>query len=186
MKEPIRCKSCGFIMEKGKLHGKCPACGVSEKMFEPYEERISPKRKFLLSLDLHPVFVHFPQAFIATIPLLSLIALMTGGSVHATVCSTISVLDFALPLTVLAAFLAGLFDGKIRFRRVTTPLLVRKMAWGSLLFLLSGAIFLIGLLHPVWTNHALLAVLALSLASLGCAAYLGLIGTSLINSKFPG
>lgn len=42
MEELVRCKSCGFIMEKGKLKDKCPACGVAAKMFEPYIEKVSP------------------------------------------------------------------------------------------------------------------------------------------------
>ena len=82
MKELVRCKSCGFVMEKGKLHGKCPACGVPDKMFEPYSEKIAPFRKFMLSLDMHPVLVHFPQAFTATVLLLSLFAMVSQGPVR--------------------------------------------------------------------------------------------------------
>jgi hypothetical protein len=187
MKELIRCKSCGFVMEKGRrLHGKCPACGVPDKMFEPYTEKVAPFREFVLSLDLHPVFVHFPQAFSATILVLSLLAMMAAGVFRDNVRATVSVLCFALPFTVLCAFAAGLVDGKIRFRRVTTPLLVTKMIFGSGFFLLSIALFFVVLLHPGFGPHSVLAVAVLSLASVGCASFLGKIGTSLLNSKFPG
>jgi uncharacterized membrane protein len=52
-------------------------------MFEPYVEKISPKRKRILSLDLHPIAVHFPQAFIISIFVLSLVTL----AAHGTACS---------------------------------------------------------------------------------------------------
>jgi hypothetical protein len=173
-------------MEKNRLHGKCPACGVPEKMFEPHTERISPVRKFILSLDLHPVLVHFPQAFVATICAFSLIAMAVHGAVHERLVAAIIVLGVALPFVVLAAFCAGLLDGKIRFRRFVTPLLVKKMIFGALFFLVSCAISTAVFMHPALSKPALLAVSGLSLAGLGCASYLGLIGTSLVNSKFPG
>lgn len=186
MKELVRCKSCGFIMEKGKLHGKCPACGVSDKMFEPYSEKIAPLRKFILSLDIHPVLVHFPQAFTATVLLLSLLAMVVQGRIREQIVCADEVLGIALPFTVLLAFCAGLLDGKTRFRRVTTPLLVRKMVFGSLFFLLSCAIFAAILAMSLDTLSALLSIAVLSLVALGCAAYLGMMGVSLLNSKFPG
>jgi hypothetical protein len=186
MKELVRCKSCGFIMEKGKLHGKCPACGVPDKMFEPYSEKIAPFRKFILSLDIHPVFVHFPQAFTATVLLLSLFAMIIQGQIREQIISADRVLGIALPFTVLLAFCAGLLDGKIRFRRFTTPLLIRKMAFGSLFFLLSCGIFASILMFPITAISTLLTIAGLSLVALGCAAYLARMGVSLLNSKFPG
>jgi uncharacterized membrane protein len=155
-------------------------------MFEPYKERISPVRKFVLSLDLHPVLVHFPQAFVTAIFAFSLIAMAVHGIVHERLAAAIIVLGIALPFVVLAAFCAGLLDGKIRFRRFTTPLLVRKMIFGALFFLISYAIFAAVLMHPALSKPTLLAVSGLSCAGLGCASYLGMIGTSLVNSKFPG
>ena len=186
MKELVRCRSCGFVMEKGKLHGKCPACGVLDKMFEPYTENISPKRKTILSLDLHPVLVHFPQAFIVAVLVLSLIAMAIRGAAHERLAAAIVVLSFTLPFVVLAAFLAGLLDGKIRFRRFTTPLLKIKIIFGSLFFLFSCGLFAIAAMRPGMPPIALLAVSGVSLAGSGCASYLGKIGTSLLNSKFPG
>jgi hypothetical protein len=186
MKELVRCKSCGYIMEKGRLHGKCPACGVPEKMFEPYVEKIAPFRKFVLSLDLHPVLVHFPQAFTATILVLSLCAMVFTGSLRDRLCTTLLVLAIALPFTVLFAFLGGLVDATIRFRRLTPPLIITKIIFGSLFLLLSIAQFTLVMVHPAWTMHSLLAVCGLSIACLGCASYLARIGTGLIVAKFPG
>jgi hypothetical protein len=186
MKELVRCKSCGYIMEKGKLRGKCPACGVPDKLFEPYSERIAPLRKFILSLDIHPVFVHFPQAFTATVLLLSLVAIVVQGHIREQIICADTVLGIALPFTVLLAFCAGLLDGKIRFRRVTTPLLVKKMIFGGLFFLFSCGIFTAILVLPLNTFSALAIITGLSFVALGCASYLALMGIGLLNAKFPG
>lgn len=186
MKELVRCKSCGYIMDKGKLRGTCPACGVPDKLFEPYSEKIAPRRKLILSLDIHPALVHFPQAFTVTVLALSLLAMAAQGQVRRQIVCADLVLGIALPFTVLLAFCAGLVDGKVRFRRVTTPLLVKKMAVGSLFFLLSCGIFAAFLGLPVDALSTLASVAGLSVAALGCATYLAIAGISLLNSKFPG
>jgi uncharacterized membrane protein len=173
-------------MDRSKLKDKCPACGVAAKMFEPYTEKISPKRKRILSLELHPVLVHFPQAFIISIFALSLIALAAYGNVRATVIAAIIVLAIALPFTVIAAFLAGLLDGKVRFRRVTTPILKQKMILGVLFLLCSCGIFAVVLSQPMASPAPIIVVALLSLPALGCATLLGLLGSSILNSKFPG
>jgi rubredoxin len=58
MKELIRCKACGYVMEADKLKDVCPACGMSSRVFEPYRERVALNRLFILSLDLHPIAIH--------------------------------------------------------------------------------------------------------------------------------
>jgi uncharacterized membrane protein len=186
MAELVICKACGFIMEKGKLRDKCPACGVAAKMFEGYVEKISSSRKRVLSLDIHPMLVHFPQAFTVTLTLLSFAGLAVHGVAQSTIASAIVVLGLALPFTVALAIGAGLVDGKIRFRRVTTPLLIKKIKVGSLFFLLACGIFSIVISMPMTSIPALLLITALSILSLICGVLLGLWGVSLINSKFPG
>jgi|WetSurMetagenome_2_1015567.scaffolds.fasta_scaffold00396_15 uncharacterized membrane protein len=186
MKELVRCKSCGFIMEKDKLHGKCPACGVPEKMFEPYAEKISPSRKLILSLDIHPVLVHFPQAFTVAIVLAAAGALLFGGDLREKLLATMLVLGAVLPFTVALAFCAGLLDGKTRFRRVTTPLLVKKIAAGSAFFLISCAVTACLAVMPLGAVSTLAAVIVLGLIAIGCTSYLSRIGVGLLNAKFPG
>ena len=186
MKELVICKSCGFVMDKSKVKDRCPACGVLAKMFEPYIEKMSPGRKRILSLDLHPVLVHFPQAFIVSVFVLSLIALAAHGGFHATIAATISVLGAALPGVIILAAIAGLVDAKVRFRKVTTPLLKQKMLFAVLFFLFSCAIYLIILTHPMLGSTHEILVATLCLPAIGCASVLGLLGTSIINAKFPG
>ncbi|MCI0523539.1 MAG: hypothetical protein L0Y37_07800, partial [Bacteroidales bacterium] len=70
MKELVRCKPCGYVMEAGKLKDVCPACGMPAKAFEPYRERVALNRLFVLSLDMHPIAIHLSQTFVILIPLM--------------------------------------------------------------------------------------------------------------------
>jgi hypothetical protein len=186
MKEMVICKACGFIMEKGKLREVCPACGVKAAMFQPHDERISARRKLLLGLDLHPVMVHFPQAFATTVLFLSFVTPFVHGAFGGAVRSTILVLGLLLPVVVLAAFFAGIFDAKIRFRRVSAPLLKRKIFLGVLLFIISGGVAVFSWFAPHASTSTLFLTGALSAAAIGVEAVLGLIGVSLLHARFPG
>ncbi len=64
----LKCKACGYIIDEKKLGDVCPACGVPRKAFEPWTDDMSPRRRVLLTLNLHPIALHFPQAFSAMIP----------------------------------------------------------------------------------------------------------------------
>lgn len=186
MSEMVMCKSCGFVMEKGKWRDLCPACGVPAKLFIPYEERIAPMRKLILSLDIHPVMVHFPQAFTATILLLSLAALLVRGTWFDHITSVIYVLGHALPVVVLVAVAAGILDAKVRFRKVTTPLLKKKMFVGVLFFLFATGILFCIRSVPVMTSSTFILIAFLSAGAMACGTILGLWGVKLLNAKFPG
>ena len=187
MRTYVRCKACGYIMETGRLKERCPACGVPAKQFEPYEEKVSEKRKRILDLHIHPVIVHLPQAFSAFLVVLAaVLALLGEGDLRRTFLSCARVLAGVLPLSVVAAFAAGLLDGKIRFRRVTTPILVRKMVTGALFFATSFAAAFLALFTGLDGASGLLPFAVLSLLSLGTASLLGVWGSSLMNAKFPG
>lgn len=182
MQQMVICKSCGYIMAQSKLGDVCPACGVKAQMFIPHDERISDKRKFLLVLDIHPILVHFTQAYTATILVLSLLALIVKPGWLASIVAVITVLGYALPFTVIAAFASGLFDGKVRFRKVMTPLLVKKMVLGSVFFVLTCGIFACVMSNPL----PLTIIAVLSAIAMVCASILGFWGVSLLNSRFPG
>jgi len=186
MEELVRCKSCGFVMRKGKLKDQCPACGVGAKMFEDYIEKISHSRKLILSLDLHPVLVHFPQAFIVSIFVLTLTAILIQGPVQEKIIAAITVMGMAMPVMVFLSFCAGLLDGKIRFRKFTTPILKKKIVFGAIFFAASCAMSAIILISQLASVLALAAVGAVSLIALGCAVTLGMLGASILNAKFPG
>jgi hypothetical protein len=173
-------------MEKGKVRDNCPACGVPSKMFLPHDERISPKRKMLLKLDIHPVMVHFPQAFIATILFLSLAGAALHGPMRLILEATVRIIGVLLPFTIALSFASGLLDGKIRFRKVTTPLLRKKMALGAVFFVFGCAILMCAVPSSGTSGLNFLVIAGLSLPALGCASGLGMIGSGLLNARFPG
>ncbi len=181
----VRCKACGFVTEEGKLKDVCPACGVPRRMFEPYTENISPRRKWLLDLDLHPVVVHFPQAYVFTLLVISALAAVFDPWRPA-LAAAIRVLALTLPVVVAGAILTGLLDGRVRFRKVTTPILKKKIFWGSLFLAFSAGLFAV-VLASSWPTPGLgWLALGLSFGGFACSYVLGRLGTSLLNARFPG
>lgn len=178
MPDAVICKSCGYVMRRSRLRDRCPACGVPSRQFQPYTDPMSFRRRLLLTLDIHPVLAHFPQAFTFSILGLSVAVRFLSNPWLPKALACLELLCLALPFTVALAFLAGLLDGRVRFRRVATPLLERKMALGSLFFLCSLGLALAPTSLPVITG--------LSAAAFACSAGLGWIGTKLLNSSFPG
>ncbi len=183
--EQVRCKACGFIIDEKKLGDKCPACGVPRSAFEPHRENISPRRKMILGMNLHPIAVHFPQAFAAIIPPFILLGVAVNPTLGHDLLITVRIASLLMPLSVAAAFLCGLIDGKTRFKRLTTPYLVRKISAASLLLVLSTAMGIIALVYGT-EYPGRLFLLFLSLGCIACEIFLAEIGKNLMNAKLPG
>jgi hypothetical protein len=182
----LRCKSCGYVTAEGKVKDVCPACGVPRKMLEPWTDPVSPRRRALLDIDLHPIVIHFTVAFSASAFALSLFALVFPGFLAGLATNVLMVMTAVLPLAVLGGWAAGVVDGKIRFRRATTPLLVQKMVMGGSVFLetLAAAVLMFAIgLGPVWVRIVIAVLLG---AALGAVAVLARIGVGLREAKFPG
>jgi hypothetical protein len=182
----MRCTSCGFAVAEAMVKGVCPACGVPRKRLEPWTDPVGPKRRALLDLNLHPLVIHFTVAFAASAFALSLFALLFPGFLAGLATDVFVVMTAVLPLAVLAGGAAGVVDGKTRFRRVATPLLLRKMAMGSSVFLetLAAAVLLFAVgLDPVWVRIAIAILLGVAL---GAVAMLAKIGAGLAGAKLPG
>ncbi|MGA2141505.1 MAG: hypothetical protein ABSG94_03685 [Brevinematales bacterium] len=187
MKEFVICKSCGFIMPKSRLKDRCPACGVPSRMFEPYLEKVSEKRKMILELDLHPVLVHFPISFNFTILIIAVVCLILKDSRAASLLqAAMMFLVYCLPAVVIAAFIGGLIDGKIRFRKVTTHLLLTKIFLGALFFIFAAVMLCVNIFYSPGNFKVILLTAVLSAAGLAVSTVLGKIGTSLLPAKFPG
>ena len=182
----IRCKACGYITKEGKIKDVCPACGVPAKMFEPYTDPVSEKRRMILGLHIHPIMVHFPQAFSITLFLLMVLSYFTPVKIKWMLFDAILVVSFLLPYFVILSIITGLLDGKIRFRKVTTPLLKKKFILGVLLLIISIALAFVAFsggfpASPLREYFTLLTIIAVA-----CSAELGLIGGHLMEAKFPG
>ncbi|HPT42469.1 MAG TPA: hypothetical protein PLH52_01350 [Paludibacteraceae bacterium] len=180
--ELVRCRPCGYVMKKSELGtGVCPACGLPHTVFEPYREKVSPKRLFILGLDIHPIAIHLSQTFVSMIPGLMIFHLIFPNFFPEILHPVISFSVFVFPLTLLLSFASGLLDGLTRFKTLETPLLKSKIIFSLLIVLLSGAIVI--LFKPETYNFW---IVLLSLAALGCAVKLGLMGKKLINVILPG
>jgi uncharacterized membrane protein len=182
----IRCKACGYITEEGKVKDVCPACGVPAKMFEPYTDPLSEKRRRKLDLHIHPIIVHFPQAFAFTLFGLAILFFVVPLPIQNAFYYTMQVISFFLPLVVVISLLTGLFDGKTRFRRVTTPLLKKKIIIGLIFFIISIALVVVAFTQQLSAISAMALFTFLTIVAVGCSVLLGLIGGRLVDAKFPG
>jgi O-antigen/teichoic acid export membrane protein len=186
MVELMRCKSCGYITTAGSVGEVCPACGVPRKMMEPWKDPVSPRRRMLLGLDVHPIVVHFSVSFSAAAFVLSLVALLFPRFYPDALTDIICAFLGVLPLAVIASFVTGVFDARLRFRRASTPILTRKKIYGIAFFILSLAasviVFAVG---PYASWARVVEAIALSAAVL-CAVQLGRIGKGLLQAIFPG
>ena len=182
----IKCKACGYVTSEGKIKDICPACGVGAKMFEGYKDPVSEKRRMLLGLHSHPIMVHFPEAFSITLFLLATLSYFAPGATKEALLVTMQVISLPLPFFVMLAIITGLFDGKIRFRKVTTPLLKKKIIVGVLLLIISIALAFVAFSGELSTSPFRESFVLLTIIAVACGAVLGLLGGNLIDAKFPG
>jgi hypothetical protein len=180
----LRCKACGFIIKEGKLKDRCPACGVPRTAFEPYDDKMTEKRRKILELDIHPVVVHFPQAFSVFILFLTIFTLIFPYFLRAEILCSIPILALFLPLVVVAAIFSGAFDGKTRFKKLNTPHLKKKIIFGTIFFVLSIPLAIFSF-YFIFSVTGLILILIFSLGCVLCGTILGLIGKTLINAKLP-
>lgn len=172
-------------MDESHLKDLCPACGLPKTVFEPYTKKVSPKRKFLLDQHLHPIAIHFPQVFIFLVVLMPLLSLIVDDPLRNEFLVVAKLSILVLPFTVFGGFVTGLLDGQLRFKKVTTPLLVNKMIAGIVFQVLSIAIFALYLLNGFSGNN-LGIIVGLGVISTACAIYLGRVGSTMFDSILPG
>jgi len=181
MKELVRCRPCGFVMEADKLGDVCPACGLPRKVFEPYREKVSRNRLMLLNLDLHPIAIHLSQTLVIAIPFFVILKNFFSGFQPEIVKNVLSFSTFVFPFTLALAITTGVIDGLTRFKTLATPLLRVKIIFSLIILTLSIAIFFVA---PNEKNYILTFIL--SVLSLGAGIQLGLWGKKLINVILPG
>lgn len=179
--ELVRCRPCGYVMKASELGDVCPACGLPRNVFEPYRERVSPKRLFILGLDIHPIAIHLSQTLVAFTPILIIFHWIFPDFQQTVVHSVINFSIYMLPLSLVASFISGLLDGITRFKTLRTPMLRSKIVFSSAILALS--LVQVVLFTP--GNYSV-ATLVLSICSLACAVKLGLIGKHLIDVILPG
>jgi hypothetical protein len=181
MKELVRCRPCGYVMDADKLGDVCPACGLPRKVFEPYRERVSRNRLILLNFDLHPIAIHLSQALVIAIPILVVLTNLFKEFQPEMLNSVLMFSVFVFPFTLVIAIITGVIDGLTRFKTLATPILRVKIIFSLIILSLSVALFIVA---PQKNLFALTIVL--SILSLGAGIQLGLWGKKLINVILPG
>jgi uncharacterized membrane protein/rubredoxin len=187
MKEMVRCKACGYIMEKDSLGDVCPACGVKKEMFEPWEDKVGALRRFILEKHLHPVIVHAPQALTFLLLILGVVFPLFAPELQGTyLWPTVVVMTWLLPVTIVATILSGFFDAMVRYRKVATPALLQKQILGYLL--LASAIVMTVVVSTgtfavlsVWISYVVA-----NLVAMATSALLGVKGAKLTHAAMPG
>ena len=181
MKELVRCRPCGYVMEADKLGDVCPACGLPRKVFEPYRERVSRNRLILLNFDLHPIVIHLSQAFVIAIPMLVILTKLFPEFQTEILKSVLVFSIFLFPFTLVMAIITGIIDGLTRFKTLATPLLRVKIIFSFIILTLSILLFFVA----PHNDYAWLTMV-LSLLCLAAGIQLGLWGKKLINVILPG
>lgn len=182
----IRCRACGYITKEGRIKNTCPACGVPAKMFEPYKDPLSEKRRLILDLHTHPIIVHFPQAFSLTLLMLTILYVIVPSSMKDALFYTIKVISFFLPFFIVLSFLTGLLDGKTRFRKITTPFLKIKIIIGLIFFAASIALASLSFSEQFSSSLSFKYFIFLTIIASVCTVLLGFIGGRIGEAKFPG
>jgi uncharacterized membrane protein len=181
----LRCRACGYIIDQDKLKDVCPACGLPKTVFEPYKENISRKRGLILNLHMHPIAVHFPQAFVVVLIPFIVFGVVLGQIYGHDILIAARVLSLLLPIFSLLAVVTGLIDAKVRFKKLNTPALKTKILFAGLFFILSCVIAVIVFLFGFQANAAA-AVIILLLLCVGCQIVLGHIGSKLLGARLGG
>jgi hypothetical protein len=187
MKKTVRCKACGYIIEEGKLGDRCPACGAPKTAFLPFEDPVSPVRRNILKLDLHPMAVHFPVSFaVAALVFVITTALFTGEA-RILLISATKIMVLLFPVLIIIAGIVGYIDGKVRFRKIQNSLILkRKILYAVMLFIVSVVLAII-----VWIfgfDKGIITLIAVLLAAISVCLIiaLALLGTSISEAAFPG
>ena len=181
MKELVRCRPCGFVIEADKLGDVCPACGMPRKVFEPYRERVSRNRLKLLNFDLHPIAIHLSQALVIAIPVLVIITNLFKQFQPEVLKNVMIFSVFIFPFTLILAIITGVIDGLTRFKTLATPILRVKIIFSLIILSLSVALF-----FTAPKGNLYILSIVLSILSLGAGFQLGLWGKKLINVILPG
>lgn len=181
----VKCKACGFVMDEKRLGDVCPACGVPKKAFEPWTDDMSPQRRTIIGLNLHPIALHFPQAFSTMVPVFLLAGLLPPLPLGLDVSQAVRLLSVLVFPFALAAFASGMIDGMTRFKRLGTPSLARKIVLGLVFLAVSFSLSLVAILNEA-IEPVRWHIFALAFLCVGLQVALAQIGKRLMCIYLPG
>jgi len=186
MNKLYKCKVCGFVLKSKTLPDLCHACGFKGKIFEEFEPTVSAKRRKAMELHAHSALVHFPIAIITYIFFINLFILAKVIALHSVFAASLEAMILLLPFVTLFGMLSGLYDGKLRFKKINTPLLKKKILLSVLLIVISTSLFILQITMEIDQSSYSLLILAYSIVLFSFVTVLGLLGGTLLNSKVRG
>jgi hypothetical protein len=187
MSKLVRCKVCGYVIAESHLKDKCPVCGAPRGAFEPYTDPVSERRRRYLNLGVHPLVVHFPQAFATSLFVLSLTPLVLNNTLGDLFLSAEKIVSLFLPPFVIAAALAGFIDGRMRFKNVhRSQILKKKLVLAALLFVSTLATALLIWLKAVPDSGFSIAITVPAFVAFICSLILGPLGMKVTVPIIPG
>lgn len=180
------CRLCGYV-HKGKPNGPCPACGAPATSFVPYAIGIEENRFKQLNFDIHPILTHFGVGM-AILLFLDFIVSLFAPKIFGINLSHGGVLDFfaiLLPIFVGLTALAGVFDGKTRYKKLHTQYLMRKL-WLAIVYF-AVAIVIPFVNYGATTGNVAYVVIEfiLIVVAVLLASMLGMIGKELMGHTVP-
>jgi uncharacterized membrane protein len=173
-------------MEEKNLGEVCPACGFKRSVFAADAERLSPMRRAVLDMHIHPIIVHFPQAFVFLLLVLSNVALFSRDPLHDNMVLVVRYLAILLPFFVAGAFVSGMFDARVRLKKLLTPILYSKIVAGSIFFVSSVAAAYLAVVLKEFHHSLFFAMDGLFILAFVCSIVVGKLGTLLICTKVQG
>ena len=138
----------------------------------------------MLNQHLHGIAVNFPQSLVALL-FLSLAAGTICASLEEPLSVIVRAIGTIFPFTVAGGIVTGMIDGRVRFRRLVTPILRIKMAIGAVALGISIGIFFLSRDFSFAASSPL-ALIILSMCAMGCGITLARLGASLVCTRVPG
>ena len=170
-----RCKACNYLAYEDEIKGVCPACGLPDRVFEPYEKKATGLRHLILDIHFHSIALHIPQA-VGPIIILLYTASLFLVSFRTDLYYLLKILVIVYPLAVVPALISGLIDGNLRFKKVLTPILKKKLILALIVLLITASMSVAALFADNFSLnvHAIVLPAFLSLFIQGTLARMGI------------
>lgn len=139
-----------------------------------------------MKLHIHPVMVHFPLAFVLSLFLINLFILINIIPLPPAFAAMAEAIVWLLPFAAVLATISGLYDGRLRFKRINTPLLKKKIIISGLFILLSISLIVLQSSLELNPRSCGIMIFIYSIVLSGIGTWLGLIGSRLIEAKVRG
>lgn len=170
-----RCKACNYLAYEEEIEGVCPACGLPDRVFEPYEKKATGLRHLILDIHFHSIALHIPQA-VGPIIILLYLSSFIFASFRTDIYYLLQILVVVYPFAVIPALFSGILDGNLRFKKVLTPILKKKLILAGIVMAITSSmavsVFVVDSFAP--NVHAIVIPAFLSLFIQGTLARIGI------------